>query len=102
MRMPPSYTLRKSADFRMRALFGKVWLVGVPDGSLVAHGKLVAALGAAARENGAAVFTLHARPESVCLRPLAIVWLKCTLWHVLARCGPAINSMRYPKFLVYG
>ena len=85
----------------MRTLFGKVWLIGVPDGSLVAHGKFVAAFGAAARNYGTPVFSLHARSESMCLRPLAIIRLKSTLWHLLSLCGRYIGSDALPGLQIY-
>jgi hypothetical protein len=65
----------------MRALFGNPNLPGVTDGSLVAHGQLVAALRTAAGKHRPAVLCLHTRQEPVSLGPLAVVRLKCTFWH---------------------
>ena len=59
-------------------------LMGVPDSSFVADGQFVAALGAAARQHGAAILRFHPGPESVSLRALAIIRLKCTFRHWLS------------------
>jgi hypothetical protein len=83
----------KSADFRMRTLLGKEKLLGVPDDSFVTDGELVAALRAAAGENGAAVLGFHADAESVSLCPFAVVRLKCSFWHV-----PGFDSGQANRF----
>ena len=62
-------------------------LMGVPDGSFVAHRQLVTAPRAAARQHGAAIFRFHPGPESVSLRALAIIRLKCTFRHGLSLLG---------------
>jgi hypothetical protein len=59
-------------------------LMGVPDSSFVADRQLMAALGAAARQHGAAILRVHPGPESVSLRALAIIRLKCTFRHGLS------------------
>ena len=59
-------------------------LMGVPDSSFVADGQLVAALGATARQHGAAILRFHPGPESVGLCALAIIRLKCTFRHWLS------------------
>lgn len=82
IRFPWLYARRKSEVLRILALFGKPRLVGVPDGSLVAHGEFVAALGAPARQHSPSILGAHAHSKSVSLRPFAIVWLKCPFWHV--------------------
>ncbi|HTB20651.1 MAG TPA: hypothetical protein VK708_21155, partial [Bryobacteraceae bacterium] len=76
--------MRKSAALRIRAVVGKPTLVGVPDSSLVANGEFVAAFGSASRKHGAAIFRGHAYPESMCLCPFAIVWLKGAFWHLIS------------------
>jgi len=80
-RFPSLYALRKSAVRRIRALFGKPKLVGVPDGSLVANGEFMAALGAPPGKDGTAIFRGHTYAESMCLCPFAVVWLKGAFWH---------------------
>jgi len=80
-RFPSLYALRKSAVRRIRAPFGKPKLVGVPDGSLVADGELMAALGSAPGQHGAAILRGHAYEKSMCLGPFAVVWLKGAFWH---------------------
>jgi hypothetical protein len=57
--------------------------MGSPDGSFVANRQLVAALRAAAGQHGAAIFRFHTGPESMFLRALAIIRLKCTFRHDL-------------------
>src|SRR5260370_44138 len=84
IRSPWLYALRKSEVLRMRALFGKPNLVGVPQGSFVANREFMAALGAAPREHGPPVLGAHAYPKSVGLGPFAVVWLKCAFWHWLS------------------
>ena len=79
---PCSYTRRKSADFRMRTVFGNEKELRVPDDSLVTDGQLVTAFRAASREHGAAVFSSHAHAKSVSLCPSSIVWLKSSFWHL--------------------
>lgn len=59
-------------------------LMGVPDGSLVADRQLMAAPSATARQHGAAILRFHPGPESVSLRALAIIRLKCTFRHGLS------------------
>jgi two-component system, chemotaxis family, response regulator Rcp1 len=81
IRFPSLYALRKSAVRRIRELFGKPKLVGVPDGSLVANGEFVAALGPAPGKYGAAIFRGHTYAESMCLCPFTVVWLKGAFWH---------------------
>ena len=49
--------------------------------AFVANSQFMAALCPPARENSAAVRSLHAYPEPVGLRPMAIVRLKRTFWH---------------------
>jgi hypothetical protein len=63
-------------------------LMGVPDSSFVADRQLMAAPRAAARKHGAAIFGLHPGPESVSLRALAIIGLKCTFRHGLSSSAP--------------
>jgi hypothetical protein len=82
IRFPWSYALRKSEVLRIRALFGKPRLVGVPYGSFVADRKFMAALGATPSQHGASVLGAHPHPKSVSLCPFAVVWLKCPFWHV--------------------
>jgi hypothetical protein len=65
----------------MRADLGNGKLFGVADDSLVAYSQLVAAFGAAARQYGPPILTLHACTKPVCLCPLTIVRLKCSFWH---------------------
>jgi hypothetical protein len=62
-------------------------LMGVPDSSFVADRQLMAAPSAAARQHGAAVLRFHPGPESVSLRALAIIGLKCTFRHGLSSRG---------------
>ena len=80
-RTPVSYTLRYSAFFRIRADLGR--LVGSADSSFVAHGELPAAPGAAAREYGAAIRSLHTGAETVHFGATAIIGLKRSLWHYI-------------------
>jgi hypothetical protein len=49
--------------------------------SLVADRELVASTGAAARENGAAIGSLHAGPKTVGLRALTVIRLESTFRH---------------------
>ncbi len=101
IRFPWVYALRKSEVLRIRLFFRKrsggasvsgveaatlcvgrkSALLGVPDGSLVADREFMAALGAAARQNGSPVFGAHAHPKPMGLGPFTVVWLKCTFWH---------------------
>ena len=81
IRLPWLYALRKSEVLRIRALFGKPKLIGVPDGPLVADRKLMTALGAAPRQHRPPILGAHAHPEPMGLGPFAIVRLKCTFWH---------------------
>jgi len=62
-------------------------LMGVPDSSFVADRQLVAATGPPARQYGAAILRFHPGPESVSLRALAIIRLKCTFRHGLSLLG---------------
>jgi hypothetical protein len=55
--------------------------MGLAHGTLVAHGELVAALSAAARQNGAAIGGFHTLAEAMGFRAMAIVRLKSTFWH---------------------
>ncbi len=80
-RFPSLYVLRKSAVRRIRAPFGKPKLVGVSDGSLVANGEFVAALGSPAGQHGAAILRGHSYEKSMCLCPFAVIWLKGAFWH---------------------
>lgn len=82
IRVPWVYALRKSEVRRIRALFGKPKLIGVPYGSLVADGQFVAALGTAPGEHGASVLGFHANQEPVRLCPFTIVRLICAFWHL--------------------
>jgi hypothetical protein len=59
----------------------KPQLVRGADSAFVANGKLVTPLGAAARENSAAIGRFHTLTKAVGLRPFAIVRLKSTFWH---------------------
>ena len=59
-------------------------LMGVPDSSFVADRQLMAAPRAASGQYGAAIFRFHPGPESVGLRALAIIGLKCTFRHGLS------------------
>jgi hypothetical protein len=87
IRIPSWYALRNSEAFRIRALFGKPRLVGVPNGSLVANREFMAAFGAAPRQDGPPVFGAHTHPKPVGLGPFPIVWLKCPFWHCDPRPG---------------
>jgi hypothetical protein len=68
--------------------------MGVPDGSLVAHRQLVTAPRPAARQHGAAILRFHPGPESVSLRALAIIGLKCTFRHGLSSLGRGRRTCR--------
>ena len=59
-------------------------LMGIPDSSFVADRQFVAAASAAARQHGPAILRFHPGPESVSLRALAIIGLKCTFRHWLS------------------
>lgn len=61
--------------------------MGVPDSSFVADRQLMAAPSASARQHSAAILGFHPRPESVNLRALAIIGLKCTFRHDLSSLG---------------
>src|SRR5581483_2172842 len=98
---------------RIRALFGNRKLFGVTDGSLVTHGELVTALGAAPGKHGAAVLRFHANPEPMSFGPLTVVRLKCTFRHWIAfgvpqRSGvarvhtPVVKVDREPSFSIGG
>jgi hypothetical protein len=50
--------------------------------TLVADGQLVAALGAAAGQDGASILCFHTLTKSVSFGALAIVGLKRSFWHV--------------------
>jgi hypothetical protein len=96
MRVPWSYTFRKSAVRRalaagtagedtgehLGAPLPAGSTVGVADGLLVAYGELVTAASPAARQYGPAVLRLHSFPEPVRFCALAIVWLKCPFRHI--------------------
>ena len=71
-----------------------IGLLGVANGSLGAYGQFLAALGPAARQDGAAVLRLHPHPEAVSLGPFSIVRLKSSFWHVRAspRAGEMLSS----------
>lgn len=92
IRLPLLYAVRKSEVLRIRALFGKPKLVGVPDGSLVTHREFMAALGAAPRDYCPSIFGAHAYQEPVRLRPFTVIRLKCAFWHL----NPSTRA-RYPK-----
>lgn len=85
----------------MRELLGNCWppepvLMGVPDSSFVADRQLMAAASAAARQHGAAILRVHTGPESVGLRALAIIRLKCTFRHGLSllwRAGAPVGQI---------
>src|SRR5260370_22047405 len=79
IRSPWLYALRKSEVLRMRALFGKPNLVGVPQGSFVANREFMPAPCASPRGHGPPVLCSHSYPQSVGLGPFAGVWLKCAL-----------------------
>ena len=59
-------------------------LMGVPDSSFVADRQFVPAPSTAAGEHSAAILRFHPGPESVGLRALAIIGLKCTFRHGLS------------------
>jgi hypothetical protein len=96
MRVPSSYTLRKSRDLRMRELFGNARVseelpfscgvlsdgFGVADDPFVADGQLPASALPAARKNRPAVHCLHAGAEAVLLRTLTVIRLKRSLRHI--------------------
>ena len=92
IRLPWLYAVRKSEVLRIRALFGKPKLVGVPDGSLVTHREFMAALGAAPRDYCPSIFGAHAYQEPVRLRPFTVIGLKCAFWHF-----ESSTRARYPK-----
>ena len=62
-------------------------LMGVPDSSFVADRQFVTPPCAAAREHGAAILGFHPGSESMILRALAIIRLKCTFRHGLSSLG---------------
>ncbi len=97
MRVPSSYTLRKSRGLRMRELFGNArfseelrWLCRgwlgdsfcVADDPFVANGELPAAAFAAAGQYGAAIHCLHAGAEAVLFGALTVIRLKSSLRHI--------------------
>jgi hypothetical protein len=84
IRLPWLYALRKSEVRRIRALFGKPKLVGRPHSSLVANCEFMAAFGPAPRQHRPSIFGTHAYPKPVRFCPFAIVWLKCTFWHLIS------------------
>ena len=92
IRLPLLYAVRKSEVRRIRALFGKPKLVGVPDGSLVTHREFMAALGAAPRDYCPSIFGAHAYQEPVRLRPFTVIGLKCAFWHF-----ESSTRARHPK-----
>src|SRR5689334_17825135 len=69
IRLPWLYALRKSEVRRIRALFGKPKLVGVPDSSLVADCEFMAAFGAAPRNYRPSILGTHAYPKPMRLCP---------------------------------
>ncbi len=86
-RMPLSYTVRKSADRRIRDDRGNASLGfgrSRPDGAFVAHRQLVASTGPPARQHCSSVLGFHSRPEAMRFGALSIVRLKCTFRHVVA------------------
>jgi hypothetical protein len=104
-RRPPSYTRRKSARRKIRKDLGNersgtknsglmLDELGVANIALVADGQLPAALGAAAREDGAAVDRIHARAKPVSFGPFAIIRLKSTFRHLIksARAGKPLRG----------
>jgi hypothetical protein len=60
---------------------GSTCCSGVADGTLVAHGQLMAPLGAAAGQDCPAILGLHTGAKAVFLGAFTIVRLKCTFWH---------------------
>ena len=83
-RIPLSYTIRKSAERRIRDERGNASLgVGSPDGSFVTDRQFVASAGPPARQHRASVLGFHSRPEAVSLGALSIVRLKCAFGHVV-------------------
>jgi len=107
MRVPWSYTLRKSA---VRRALGEEDAeedtgaqggpplpagsngVGVADGLFVTYSQLVTAAGPAARQHGPAVLGLHALTKSVHFGALAIVRLKCPFRHIGLRSASIAQS----------
>ena len=92
IRLPLLYAVRKSEVRRIRALFGKPKLVGVPDGSLVTHREFMAALGAAPRDYCPSIFGAHAYQEPVRFCPFAVIGLKCAFWHLNPRPGQGTRN----------
>jgi hypothetical protein len=86
-----------------------IGLLCLANDSLGADCELLAAPGPAARKNGLPVLGFHPLSEPVCLSPFAIIWLKCTFWHVdSSRCGqesrskqrwPGLGKLVLPRFL---
>src|SRR5437016_13886520 len=62
--------------------------MGVPDSPFVADRQLMAAPSAPARQHGAAILRVHSGPESMSLRALAVIGLKCTFRHCLSSLAP--------------
>lgn len=76
-------------------------LMGVPDSSFVADRQLMAAPRAAARQHSAAILRFHPGPESVSLRALAIIGLKCTFRHGLSSLAREAHLQgKFETFLV--
>jgi hypothetical protein len=85
----------------MRAVFGNPLIgVGVANGSFVANGEFVAALGAPARKDGAAIFRGHANPESMCLCPFAVIRLKGAFWHLISSARAARRNVEDVTFSI--
>jgi hypothetical protein len=93
MRLPWSYTFRKSAVRRALAAVqageergalppARSTGFGVADSLLVAYGQLVTPAGAAARQHGPPVLGLHALTKSVHFGALTIVRLKSPFRHI--------------------
>ena len=106
MRVPSSYTLRKSRGLRMRELFGNARVseelslgseglgdsFGVADDPFVANGELPASALPAASQNRAAIHCLHAGAEAVLLRTLTVIRLKSSLRHI-SEYGPVSKAL---------
>ena len=63
-------------------LLKQVGLLGGADSGLIADSQLVPALRTPASQHRPAVRRLHANTESVRLRALTVVGLKCAFWHL--------------------
>ncbi len=72
---------RESARTGRRDAHNRLAGFGVSDGSFVADRQLVAAASAPPGEHRPAILALHARAKTMRLGALAVVRLKCSLWH---------------------